>query len=284
VRALGFPQHPHLLLCDIAMREKLSATDVDLAIRRALAQAGIGWDLILLRKTLADSQAATLLAQTSTVVVEGRSGWFSCLEGYEAIAAGFSTRLKRSLKLAQKRLRTESDSVIRQGVSGQDIDAAFSEFLQVEASGWKGDRGSAIAQSADRRTFYELLARGENIAWRPEINLLELRGRTLAAQFCIRAGRTLRILKIGYDQDYRELSPGNVLLNHVLKTSCEARDVDAISLITDMEWMKEWQTRYTQVLTLIQFNHTVAGLVARTLERVHRVRDRIRRSVSRSPA
>jgi Acetyltransferase (GNAT) domain len=131
--------------------------------------------------------------------VEQRSSWFSCRDGYQVIAANFSTRLKKSLKKAQKGLRAGSSIEIVLAVTVPAIHEAFADFLRVEASGWKAECGSAIALSRNCRSFYELLAHNNDPLWRAEINLLKLEGQTIAAQFCIRAGRNLTVLKIRYD-------------------------------------------------------------------------------------
>ncbi|HEY6926810.1 MAG TPA: GNAT family N-acetyltransferase, partial [Steroidobacteraceae bacterium] len=104
--------------------------------------------------------------------------------------------------------------------------------------------------------------------WRAEINLLKLEGQTIAAQFCIRAGRHLTVLKIGYDQAHGALSPGNLLLNHLLKVSCESGELDQVGLVTNMDWMKEWAPRHTELLNLIRCNRTPGGLAVRALGRV----------------
>lgn len=278
VRALVLPANPDLLLCDVAAAEPLPVAGLDDALRGALARADIGWDVILFQKVREDSKAAAVLAGEHVVIPEGNSSWFSCREGYEAIASNCASRLRKSLKQARKRLRAE-DRVEIQTTAGDGIGAAFAEFLQVEASGWKAEQGSAIAQVPDRRAFYELLIQGGNGVWRPEINLLRLHGRTVAAQLCVRAGRALSVLKIGYDESHRELTPGNLLLDHLLKTSCESGDTDTVSLVTDMGWMKDWGTRKTAVLTLMRFNHTAAGLAARALSQVGRLRDRMRKTI-----
>jgi CelD/BcsL family acetyltransferase involved in cellulose biosynthesis len=275
VRALALPSNPDLLLCDVAASEPLPVAGLDRALRSALARAGVEWDVILFQKVRADSKAAAALAERNVVVPDGNSSWFSCREGYQAIAGNYSSRLRKSLKQARKRLRAE-DRVEIQTTDGDGIGAAFAEFLQVEASGWKAEQGSAIKQVPERRAFYEFLTQGGNRVWRPEINLLRLNGRTVAAQLCLRAGRALSVLKIGYNESHREMTPGNLLLDHLLRTSCESGDTDTVSLVTDMGWMADWGTRKTAVLTLMRFNHTAAGLTARALSHVGRLRNRIR--------
>ncbi len=274
VRALSIPGDPDLMLCDVTLPRAQRTGEINRAIRDALARAGIAWDVILLRGVPANSQAAAHFSYDMATVAQ-KSSWFSCGEGYQAIAANFSTRLKKSLKKAQKGLFAGSSIEIILGVTGPAIHEAFADFLRVEASGWKAECGSAIALSRDCRSFYELLAHSHNPLWRAEINLLKLGGQTIAAQFCIRAGRRLTVLKIGYDQAHCALSPGNLLLNHLLKASCESGELDTVGLVTHMDWMRDWGPRHTDLLDLIRFNRTPAGLAARALGQVKRAQSLI---------
>ncbi|HEY6922291.1 MAG TPA: hypothetical protein VI653_02395, partial [Steroidobacteraceae bacterium] len=147
VRALSFPTHPDLALCDVALPAALHAVAIDRAVRKVLARAGVGWDVILLRDTPAQSQAVSRLF-FDLVSIEKKTSWFSCRDGHEAIASNFSTRLRKSLKRAQKNLSARNDIAMVLGVTGPAIDEAFADFVRVEASGWKAECGSAIALSS----------------------------------------------------------------------------------------------------------------------------------------
>jgi CelD/BcsL family acetyltransferase involved in cellulose biosynthesis len=85
-------------------------------------------------------------------------------------------------------------------------------FLAVEASGWKGQRGSALASTeANRHFFTRATALG---AERGRLMMLEMRldGRPVAAKcnFLAAAGGGFTF-KIGYDEAFKRYSPGTLL-------------------------------------------------------------------------
>lgn len=85
---------------DVAASEPLPVAGLDQGLGSALARAGIGWDVILFQKVRENSKAAALLAGEHVVIPEGNSSWFSCREGYEAIASNYASRLRKSLRPA----------------------------------------------------------------------------------------------------------------------------------------------------------------------------------------
>ena len=50
------------------------------------------------------------------------------------------------------------------------------------------------------------------------------------------------ILKIGYDEQYARLGPGQVLLDRTLQRCCEDPAVKRLDLVADAPWCSDWQT------------------------------------------
>jgi hypothetical protein len=84
-------------------------------------------------------------------------------------------------------------AVIPVPCEGEELRRGFAEFLEIEASGWKGQSGerSAIKLHPDLMRFYESL----NIEFAPSrsivLNCLRIGERPIASQFCLRDEDTL---------------------------------------------------------------------------------------------
>lgn len=85
---------------------------------------------------------------------------------------------------------------------------AAERFLSLEAGGWKGRAGSALASDPRHAAFFRAVWDGFDA--RGDAHLLELRGngRVAAAVFCLRAGDTVFALKTGYDERLHRGAPG----------------------------------------------------------------------------
>jgi CelD/BcsL family acetyltransferase involved in cellulose biosynthesis len=89
----------------------------------------------------------------------------------------------------------------------QDADAVGT-FLALEASGWKGRTGTAMASvDAHAAFFRELCARFRSTG-RLQLLALEAGGRTVAMKCNLAAGEGLFCFKIGHDERLRQFSPG----------------------------------------------------------------------------
>jgi CelD/BcsL family acetyltransferase involved in cellulose biosynthesis len=97
-------------------------------------------------------------------------------------------------------------------------------FLAIEASGWKGKAGTALASRAADAEFYcEVTARFK-ASGRVRLYSLEVGGETLAMQTDLRANGGLFGWKAAYDERFARYSPGAQLQLRVLDLA--SREVD----------------------------------------------------------
>jgi CelD/BcsL family acetyltransferase involved in cellulose biosynthesis len=114
----------------------------------------------------------------------------------------------RSLRRAEKRLRELGQL---SHVALQPGDAArrwIDEFLALEASGWKGERGSALACNERDRRFAQAMLEAAHHRGQLMIVGLDLDGRPLARQVNLRSGEGSFAWKTAYDERYARFSPG----------------------------------------------------------------------------
>lgn len=125
-------------------------------------------------------------------------------------------RLARRLG-EQGRLETVSTA------TGYALPAAVDAFLTLEAEGWKGRRGTALAATPATRAFFEgavadLVPRGA-----AQIDMLLLDGRPVAAGLVLTAGARAWYLKTAYDEAFARFSPG-LLLSRAIGASAIAAE------------------------------------------------------------
>ena len=124
---------------------------------------------------------------------------------------------KRRRELARNRRRLEELGTVshRSVSSGQELDEALSAFLRIEASGWKGKRGTALACKPADEAFAKT-AFGSRSNCR--IDMLLLNDRPIAAGLITFAGRTGFTVKNAYDEEFAPYSAGLLLEIEVLKS------------------------------------------------------------------
>ncbi len=111
-------------------------------------------------------------------------------------------------------------------VSGET--QAFERFLALEAKGWKGARGTALAQAPERAAFAHEVAEGFARRGRLAVYELTLDKASIAAGVVLRSGRRAFFWKIAFDEALAAYSPG-VMLTRALSDDIDARgEVDVI--------------------------------------------------------
>ena len=92
-----------------------------------------------------------------------------------------------------------------------DWQSWFAEFLDLEASGWKGKEGSAIRSKPGDREFFRRVV--ERAALNGQLQMLAMRldGRAIAMKLNLRARTTSFSLKIAHDEGFSQYSPGVLL-------------------------------------------------------------------------
>ncbi len=91
------------------------------------------------------------------------------------------------------------------------------EGFAVEGSGWKAERGTAIATSPLTRGYYTDLARWAAEEGWLRLSFLRIDGRPIAFCLSVEAFGVHHALKMGYDDGLRRLSPGMLLLHGMIK-------------------------------------------------------------------
>jgi CelD/BcsL family acetyltransferase involved in cellulose biosynthesis len=279
---LEVPVNPHVPFSDIVVSDRTFVRGVMPVVLEQLATVtGSSWDYLLLRRTPADSAAVACLRD-----VLGFPGW-TCdaghvdtmaLRSYDEFFYALSSHFRNNLRRAHKRAEALGGVTYHTGMTPRACSELFPEFLAVEASGWKGAHGtgSAIALDDGRRRFYEALMHGFAERERCRIDVVRHDGRPIAAAFSLVTGTCLYGLKIGFDESYARIAPGNLLHWYIVRTACEEGRLKTFNMASDAAWHAQWRPRAAPLLDVVVVHPGVAGLFAgveqRAIERARGLR------------
>ena len=200
--------------------------------------AGTGpfaWPLL----PLDDPAGAALMAGLA------RRGWPHAVEGafsrpvldrradYEAYEATLGRGRRRSLRRLGRRLAETGALAHRCATEGEALASAVEAFLALEAAGWKGRGGTALAADPRTAAFARRLFRTQGGPVRARADLLTLDGRPIAASLALVCGGTAHLLKTAYDETLRRFAPGLVLEDAIVRALHRdgfARRLDSASL------------------------------------------------------
>lgn len=273
-RGVALPTHPHVPHADILVDPRMEKRlDLDRVLETVRARLGFRWDVCRLGPTLEDSIASAAVraldarpeTRGALVVTElERHSDALDVTSYPALLNRLSKNFRGSLRKARNKLAQLEGMEVRWGRTPAEIYPAFERFLEVEASGWKGEGGigTAIQLDPSLRAFYGGLMQRLAQTGRARINLLMHGDRVMAGQLGVVSGDRYYLLKIGYDESYKREAPGNMLLERLLEAAGDEPGVRYVDLVTDTSWHESWKPVRRQVLTHLVFHPSWYGVTA----------------------
>ncbi|HEX8949291.1 MAG TPA: GNAT family N-acetyltransferase [Dissulfurispiraceae bacterium] len=124
---------------------------------------------------------------------------------------GLSGRLRNTLQRNRRKAEAEGPLSFETIKQSEQLDKVLDAVFDIEYRSWKGREGTAIKSRAVVERFYRRLASLAMEHGHLLLCTLKLGDTPIAADFCLCSGRTLFLLKPGYDEAFRHLSPGNLL-------------------------------------------------------------------------
>jgi CelD/BcsL family acetyltransferase involved in cellulose biosynthesis len=147
--------------------------------------------------------------------------------------SAMSGQLRRHLRRSEKKLREQHEVRYISIRPGEPIGEEIDKFLALEASGWKGQAGGALAASAQTERFgREIL---EEAHRRGRLNLvgIDCDGKPVARRCSLLAGEGSYAFRTAYDEAFAAYSPGVLAEAHSLREFHGLPDVQWMDSYTD---------------------------------------------------
>jgi CelD/BcsL family acetyltransferase involved in cellulose biosynthesis len=146
------------------------------------------------------------------------------------------SRCRKLSKLGRKLLR-DYEAEVALIEAPEDLDTELDRAFDVEAAGWKGAAGTAMASTEETTRFYRSVANAYQRFGELRLSTITLDGELAAFDICLLSSNRLWTLKGSYNERYGRLSPGNVLLLWEIERSFEL-GLRAVELLGDAEQYK----------------------------------------------
>ena len=217
ISALSLWQHPHCYLGTPLVRADRAVECVSGLLQ--WLRRGASAKLLELPWITADGPFRTLLLERCTDLgltswtTESftRGLWRQATNAAGGPGAAVSGALRRRLRRHEKRL-TESGRLEHVAMGpAEDIGRWIEEFLRVEASGWKGAGGSALACSESGRRYFTQITTAAFRRGRLLMLGLDYDGEPIARRCAFLAGDGSFAFKTAYDERFAHYSPGTIL-------------------------------------------------------------------------
>ena len=209
------------------------------AIRRLIGEArAAGAHALILRDVSLSGAAmksfAQVLRQDGLQPIVLHSHLRACLDARrtadEVLHDALSAKKLKELRRQRNRLAEQYGAVrfdVARGVG--EVSRAIDIFLSLEASGWKGERGTALARSNGDSSFIRQATRGLAETGQCEIVTMHAGATPVAAAIVLRHQDRAFYFKLGIDESFAKFSPGVQLTLDLTRHLC----ADAVLVTAD---------------------------------------------------
>lgn len=139
-----------------------------------------------------------------------------------------SKKRRKDLRRNRKRLDELGDVTFTAHTSGQELDDAVDAFLRIEASGWKGERGTALDCADATRAFAKEAFGDGHGGSITRADVLRVNGQAVAINLTLLSGKTGFTIKCAYDDTYKSYSVGLLLEEEMIRSVLEDDWVDRL--------------------------------------------------------
>jgi CelD/BcsL family acetyltransferase involved in cellulose biosynthesis len=184
---------------------RASATLPKVIVVKSMAAEGPAWD------ALQRLEAQGMVAVTPVLTWRRAMLFRSSAPDAEAyLGQALSSSTRKSLRRKRKALEEAGALRLEVGTSAAEIAAGFDVFTRLEATGWKGRNGTALAQEPVSAAHVRetLRARADGRAFTVTLHAGE---RPVAAGLFLRDGGEVGFWKTAYDEALAKQSPGVIL-------------------------------------------------------------------------
>ena len=229
------------------------------------------WDAVELQSVTAEGAAADRLVAAARAAGWTDGDWTSMKSPFlplptsaDELDQQLGSKFRGNLRRRAKKLAAEVGAIALERVDAASLDAAeldarLDEGFALEAAGWKGELGTAIACDPKLNRHYRALA--HTFARRGQLAcyFLTVGGRRVAFHFALVDEHTYYLLKPGFDPALSSYGLGHLLVDAVARDLITrgVRELDFLG--DDMPWKRDWTDQLRPQLFRYLFAPTLRG-------------------------
>ena len=195
-----------------------------------------------------------------------RSPYLAVRGDWEAYWQGVSGNLRHTVRQGSRRLAEMGEVSLEIESGAERLDDLLAEGFEVEARGWKGQRGTAVASDPQTLSFYTEVARWAASRGLLRLAFLRVDGRALAFHFSLESAGKHYLLKPGYDERFRKAGPGTVLTCRMIERAFSL-GLDTYEFLgADDEYKMRWASGVHPRVQIQAFATSPTGAIDRNIQ------------------
>jgi CelD/BcsL family acetyltransferase involved in cellulose biosynthesis len=198
--------------------------------------------------------------------IELDAGWSNPEQQFNA---GRRSDLRRAERNASKLGRVTYEMVL--SPSPHELNGLLDEAYRVEAAGWKGEGGSAMAVDELRGAFFRTYAAAACRRGILRLCFMRIDGQAVAMQLAVECGARFWLFKIGHDERFARCSPGSLLMLYTVRYAA-LRGLRRYEFLgAEAPWTQGWTRTGRATVSLRSYPPSVQGSAALSMDAANRI-------------
>lgn len=206
-------------------------------------------------QTIISKNAVILRRQASS------SCYISCDSDWEMFQSAIPRKTMANLRNKKNRINKIGNSeFLLVNPDRHELQHYFNIFVQIESNNWKGSNKTSLQHAKHLQDFYWrycVLAMQKGIL---RIAFLEINDTPVAARICVEYSGSLWGLKIGYDHEWKKLSPGIQLVMKCIEYSFSKNLNTHEFLGSEEKWQHTWPVQTRKYVSIFFFPLSARGI------------------------
>ena len=182
------------------------------------------------------------------------------LEGdFESYESSRPSKVRREIARRRKRLEDVGPVDVGFVDGSENLEALLAEGFAVEGSGWKTERGTAIAEDPAAARFYRDVAAWAAAAGRLQLGFVRVGGRAVAFSLSLVVGDTCHVVKVGFDPEFGKYAVGKLLTREAIARAFEQGLAVYDFLGAEDRYKLEWTDEVRERIRVQAFGRAPAG-------------------------
>ena len=267
--------HPYGSLCS-PLLDRDRATEAAAELMQQARQAGA--HALVLREVALDGAAMTALRESlrhdglepRVLTSHVRASLDATQDGDAALRNALGGKRLKELRRQRHRLEELGPVAFEVARTPREVMAALETFLQLEASGWKGKRGTALSLDAGDATFIRRAVAALAETGQCEIITLRTGAVPIAAGIVLRHQDRAFFFKLGIDERFARFSPGVQLTLELTRHLCDDPEIASADSTANADHPMInpiWRNRFAigDVLIPLKRNDPIVALIQAAL-------------------
>jgi len=279
VRKLRAPVNSHSCRFD-AVRHSSSQGDAAVAAAWNYLQSSRDWDLLEIQDVPEGATVSALALAASgkgspAVQVPNLTNPYVPVPSDPAGLKKLPINARLRGKLRSIRREVDSQGGLKFLRVEKSDQSLLDRFYELEAAGWKGREGSAIACHPNIRQFYDEISKSAERYGYLCMYTLEFNGQLLAAHFGLMHRGRYFSPKVAYNENLPQYAGGHLIVSEILQ-DCASRRISEYDITgVNDEWKMKWTSEARPKFNYYIFRRGLAGSLA------HALRFRLRPAVKK---